>query len=301
MTEPTAIPINLFENDRELIVVTPMPGVAAEDISVDVTRRRRPHPAGPPARRGAGAHQLPRCASGATARTSGPCSCPVRSTPARANLTYGNGVLTVSCPRPTPPRRPCGRGPDRPCSRRAPAAMRRRGPGPKTGGLRLRRVIRDHLFPAAWGRRPGLGANDEQRPLSAEGRGALAAAAAPGRRLRVAPDVVHQLAAAARSADRGSAVAGSACAVETVVDDRLRPGAGWGDMAHRHGADHGRGGSPWWATSPTCRRSLAELERRRLDRPAQGRHGLRGVLRRAGPGAGDLAWLCDPDLYATTR
>ena len=37
MTDAVAIPINLFENDRELMVVTPMPGVAPEDISVDVT------------------------------------------------------------------------------------------------------------------------------------------------------------------------------------------------------------------------------------------------------------------------
>lgn len=37
MTDATAIPVNLFENDRELIVVAPMPGVAPEDITVDVT------------------------------------------------------------------------------------------------------------------------------------------------------------------------------------------------------------------------------------------------------------------------
>ena len=37
MTDPTAIPVNLFENDRELIVVAPMPGVAPEDITIDVT------------------------------------------------------------------------------------------------------------------------------------------------------------------------------------------------------------------------------------------------------------------------
>ena len=37
MTEPTAVPVNLFENDRELMVVAPMPGIAPEDISIDVT------------------------------------------------------------------------------------------------------------------------------------------------------------------------------------------------------------------------------------------------------------------------
>ena len=41
MTEPTAIPVNLYANERELMVVAPMPGVAAEDISVDVTNDGR--------------------------------------------------------------------------------------------------------------------------------------------------------------------------------------------------------------------------------------------------------------------
>ena len=37
MTHSTAIPVNLFDNERELMVVTPMPGVGPEDISIDVT------------------------------------------------------------------------------------------------------------------------------------------------------------------------------------------------------------------------------------------------------------------------
>ena len=37
MTDPTAIPINMFDNDRELIVVAPMPGIGPEEISIDVT------------------------------------------------------------------------------------------------------------------------------------------------------------------------------------------------------------------------------------------------------------------------
>jgi HSP20 family molecular chaperone IbpA len=36
MTEATAVPVNVFENDRELMIVAPMPGVAPEDISIDV-------------------------------------------------------------------------------------------------------------------------------------------------------------------------------------------------------------------------------------------------------------------------
>ena len=37
MTDPTAIPINMFDNERELIVVAPMPGIGPEEISIDVT------------------------------------------------------------------------------------------------------------------------------------------------------------------------------------------------------------------------------------------------------------------------
>ena len=37
MTDATAVPVNIFENERELMVVAPMPGVAPEDISIDVT------------------------------------------------------------------------------------------------------------------------------------------------------------------------------------------------------------------------------------------------------------------------
>ena len=37
VTDATAIPVNLFQNDRELMVVAPMPGVSPENISIDVT------------------------------------------------------------------------------------------------------------------------------------------------------------------------------------------------------------------------------------------------------------------------
>ena len=79
MTDATAVPINIFENDRELMVVTPMPGVAPEDISIDVTDdgqltvRAAMH--------GEGQERIATCcASGRTGPTSGRSSCPARST-----------------------------------------------------------------------------------------------------------------------------------------------------------------------------------------------------------------------------
>ena len=98
MTERTAIPINLYQNDRELVVIAPMPGVAADDIAIEVTAEGemtlicaehglgqeridylvREWSYGPYQRR----VQLP-CAVDAS----------------KANVAYGNGVLSISFPK----------------------------------------------------------------------------------------------------------------------------------------------------------------------------------------------------------
>jgi len=98
MTEATAIPINLYQNDRELVVVAPMPGVAPEDIRIEVTAEGemtltcaehgmgqerieyllREWSYGPYLRR-----VLLPCAVDAT----------------KANVAYGNGVLSISFPK----------------------------------------------------------------------------------------------------------------------------------------------------------------------------------------------------------
>ena len=98
MTDATAIPVNLFENDRELMVVAPMPGVAPEDISIDVTDagqvtlRASMH--------GEGQERidylLREWSYGPYERTVDlPCAVDAR----RANVTYGNGVLSISFPK----------------------------------------------------------------------------------------------------------------------------------------------------------------------------------------------------------
>ena len=98
MTDPTAIPINLFDNDRELMVVAPMPGVAPEDISIDVTDdgyltvRAAQHGEGQERI----SHILREWSYGPYERTIElPCEVDAR----RANVTYGNGVLTVTLPK----------------------------------------------------------------------------------------------------------------------------------------------------------------------------------------------------------
>lgn len=98
MTEATAIPVNLYQNDRELVVIAPMPGIGPEDIAIEVTaageltltsaehglgQERREYllrewSYGPYERR----VQLP---------------CPVDAS--KANVAYGNGVLSISFPK----------------------------------------------------------------------------------------------------------------------------------------------------------------------------------------------------------
>lgn len=98
MTEPTAIPVNLFDNERELMVVTPMPGVGPEDISVDVTDDGRLTLRA--AQHGEGQERIDylvrEWAYGPYERSI-ELPCPVDAT--RANVTFGNGVLAITLPK----------------------------------------------------------------------------------------------------------------------------------------------------------------------------------------------------------
>ncbi len=98
MTDATAIPVNLYENDRELMVAAPMPGVAPEDIEVEVTDdrrlvlRARQH--------GVGQERIDylvrEWSYGPFERS---IDLPYGVDAPRANLSLGNGVLMVSLPR----------------------------------------------------------------------------------------------------------------------------------------------------------------------------------------------------------
>jgi HSP20 family protein len=98
MTEATAIPINLYENDRELMVTAPMPGVAPEDIAVEVTHDGTlTLSAG---EHGPGQERLVylrrEWSYGPYARTI-PLPTPVDAL--RANVAFGNGVLSITFPK----------------------------------------------------------------------------------------------------------------------------------------------------------------------------------------------------------
>jgi HSP20 family protein len=98
MTEPTAIPVNMFQNERELMVLAPMPGVGPEDISVDVmddghlTLRAAMH--------GQGQQRIDylqhEWSYGPYERT---LELPCAVDAMRANISFGNGVVAITFPK----------------------------------------------------------------------------------------------------------------------------------------------------------------------------------------------------------
>jgi phosphohistidine phosphatase len=139
-------------------------------------------------------------------------------------------------------------------------------------------------------------ADDDARELTANGEAALRAAAAVWRRLNLRPDVVisSPLARAWRTAELFCEGIGAGA---PEAEDRLRPGAGWGDMG-RALADH-----------PDARRLMFVGHEPDLSGAVALLTGASSVRMRKGglacvefygvpePGSGELAWLLDPDLY----
>jgi HSP20 family protein len=98
MTDATAIPVNVFENNRELMVVAPMPGVEPEDITIDVTD------AGTlvlrAAQHGEGQERIDylvrEWSYGPYERS---VELPYAVDAMRANVSFGNGVVMITLPR----------------------------------------------------------------------------------------------------------------------------------------------------------------------------------------------------------
>lgn len=137
--------------------------------------------------------------------------------------------------------------------------------------------------------------DDDARELTVAGIDALRRAAPLWRRVNLRPDVVlsSPLVRARQTADLVTEAIGG----EVRVDDRLRPGAGWGDLARA------------MSTYPDARRVLFVGHEPDLSRTVAHLTGAASVRMRTGglaclefygipePGGGELAWLLDPDLY----
>jgi phosphohistidine phosphatase len=137
--------------------------------------------------------------------------------------------------------------------------------------------------------------DDDARELTEAGAAALRAAAPLWRRLNLRPDVVlsSPLARAVRTAEIFCEVAGGV----PVTDDRLRPGASWGNLGRA------------MASHPDARRVLFVGHEPDLSSAVAHLTGAASVRMRTGglacvefygtpePGGGEIAWLLDPDLY----
>jgi len=140
-------------------------------------------------------------------------------------------------------------------------------------------------------------ANDEARPLSEKGEAALQAAAATWTRVKLRPEVVitSPLVRARQTAEL--LCAGIRCGAPPIVDERLRPGAGWGDVA-RAVADHPAAARVCFVgNEPDFSQVVSILTGASSVRMRKGGLACIEFYGVPEPGAGELAWLIDPDLY----
>jgi len=138
---------------------------------------------------------------------------------------------------------------------------------------------------------------DDARELTPRGVAALRAAAPLWRRLKLRPNVVisSPLPRALQTAELF--VEGAGLDEPPVMDDRLRPGADWADMAAAAAELPGAQRVMFVGHEPDLSSAVAELTGATSVRLRKG--GLAAVDFEGAPqpGRGELAWLLDPDLY----
>ncbi len=142
-------------------------------------------------------------------------------------------------------------------------------------------------------------AGDDARPLTAGGANTLRGAAPFWRRLNLRPDVIisSPLPRARQTADL--VVTGLGLERPPVIDERLRPGAAWSDLARAMAAHSDMRRVMFVGHEPDLSRAVCLLT------------GAAAIRLRAGgiacvefpgvpePRSGELAWLLDPDLYGS--
>lgn len=147
----------------------------------------------------------------------------------------------------------------------------------------------------------GAGVADADRQLSSEGVAQLRAAAPIWRRLNLRPDAVvsSPLRRAVQTAQLLAEAVGASD--EPTIANRLAPGASWFDFGRS------------LADRPEARRILFVGHEPDLSHTVALLTGANAVRMRPGglacvefpgvpePGGGELAWLLDPDLYATEQ
>ncbi len=137
--------------------------------------------------------------------------------------------------------------------------------------------------------------NDDARELTDGGRDALRAAAPLWRRLNLRPDVVisSPLPRALQTAELFcEAVGGS-----PITDDRLRPGASWGDMARSMATHSDARRVMFVGHEPDLSTAIVDLTGAASVRMRKGGLACVEFYGVPEPGGGEIAWLLDPDLY----
>ena len=142
-----------------------------------------------------------------------------------------------------------------------------------------------------------MAADDDERELTDAGVAALQAAAPTWRRMNLRPDVVisSPLPRALQTAEL--VISGLGLNEQPVVDDRLRPGASWSDLARAMAAHVDSSRVMFVGHEPDLSGAVSVLTGGASVRMRKG--GIASVEFPGvpEPGAGELAWLLDPDLY----
>lgn len=139
------------------------------------------------------------------------------------------------------------------------------------------------------------GMADDERLLTDDGIAALRSAAPLWRRLNLRPDVVltSPLARARQTADLFCEAIGG----EPIADDGLRPGASWDNLARAMSVHPDARRVLFVGHEPDLSSAIAELSGAGSVRMRKGSLACLEFYGVPEPGAGEIAWLLDPDLY----
>jgi phosphohistidine phosphatase len=140
-------------------------------------------------------------------------------------------------------------------------------------------------------------ADDDERRLTEDGIAVLKGAGPLLRRLNLRPDLVlsSPLPRALQTAEL--MVEGLGIAGEPVIDDRLRPGAAWGDLARAMTAYPDARRVMFVGHEPDLSGAMRLLTGAASVRMRKGGIGCVEFPGVPEPGGGELAWLIDPDIY----
>jgi phosphohistidine phosphatase len=142
-------------------------------------------------------------------------------------------------------------------------------------------------------------ADDDDRQLTDSGVAELTAAAPLWRRLNLRPDLVLSSPLPRALLTAKLLMQGLGMDGEPIADDRLRPGAEWGDLARAMAAHPGARRVMFVGHEPDLSNAACLLTGAAAIRLRKGGLACVEFPGIPEPGSGELAWLLDPDLYGT--